>query len=40
MRYQAIIAELSDFTRKQATLAAQMRKAHALPLRPAGAERA
>ena len=38
VRYQAIIAELSDFARKQAALAAEMRKAHALPQRPAGAE--
>jgi TolB-like protein/DNA-binding winged helix-turn-helix (wHTH) protein len=37
VRYQAIIAELSDSSRKQATLVAEMRKTHALPQRPAGA---
>ena len=40
VRYQAIIADLRDFARKQAALAAEMRKAHALPQRPAPAARA
>jgi hypothetical protein len=34
VRYQAIIAELSDLATKQATLVAEMRKAHTLPQRP------